>query len=178
MTQNNNIGKAELIWTTYQASIKRALYSYENQRESREDLAQEIFCAIVDAAQKIEQAENPKAYLFRIVHNVAVDHITQSVKHKADSVEPNTLGAIHEHSGQSHIDSPDTGLEVEQRQQALMRAVRSLSAPHRQIIILYLEELSSEEIAAILRIKSGAARTRINRAKLALKEKLQHVINA
>ncbi|MBB3169332.1 RNA polymerase sigma factor [Simiduia aestuariiviva] len=163
---------AEALWHTYSAGIVRTLSGYEADPQLREDLAQEIFCAIAQSATRIMAAQNSRAYVYRIAHNVAVDHIARQVKDQAELHEPEQLAQLQDTASHAIDHCPAEQLQRDQRQQKLLAAIRELDAPYRQVIVLLLEDLNSTEIADVLQISAGAVRVRINRAKAALKERL------
>lgn len=139
---------------------------------------------MVDSNNKNQQTEqlwrtfsaaaNVKAYVFRIVHNIAVDHIARSMRHKTALYAPDEIAELNRDSENANNQCPTEKLGQQQRQAALLRAVRALTPPYRQVIVLMLEDFSSPEIADILQISAGAVRVRINRAKAELKERLNH----
>lgn len=174
VNSNNRNEQVEQLWHTFSAAIMRALLSYEADPQLREDLAQEVFIALSQSYERILTAANVKAYIFRIVHNVSVDHIARSVRHKADLYSPDEIGELSSVNGNTDNQCPAEELGQQQRQAALLRAVRALKPAYRQVIVLMLEDFSSQEIADILQISSGAVRVRINRAKAELKELLHH----
>ncbi|HEX6993191.1 MAG TPA: sigma factor [Gammaproteobacteria bacterium] len=75
--QTDRVRRAEALWSQFGAAISRTLLSYERDAALREDLAQEVFLAALASIDRIEAAANPKAYLFRIAHNVATDHVAR-----------------------------------------------------------------------------------------------------
>jgi RNA polymerase sigma-70 factor (ECF subfamily) len=81
---------------------------------------------------------------------------------------------LHRNSEITNNQCPTEQLGQQQRQEILLHAVRTLKPPYRQVIVLMLEDFSSQEIAEILQISAGAVRVRINRAKVELKERLNH----
>ena len=166
--------QAEQLWQQHAAGIVRTLASYESDPQLREDLAQEVFCAIAQSVQRITAAEHPRAYLYRIAHNVAVDHIARQVREKAEPHEPEQLAQLQEQSPEAGAHCPAEQAQQNQQQAALMRAVQALAAPYRQVIVLLLEDLNANEIAEVLQISAGAVRVRINRAKTELRTLLQH----
>jgi RNA polymerase sigma-70 factor (ECF subfamily) len=70
---------------------------------------------------------------------------------------------------------PEGSLEVAQRDQELKRALASLSAGQRQIIVLrdYMD-LSYAEIADVLDIAKGTVMSQLHRARMALRKELTH----
>jgi len=68
---------------------------------------------------------------------------------------------------------PEASLQASQRDQGLRRALASLSAEQRQIIVLrdYMD-LSYAEIADVLEIARGTVMSKLHRARMALREEL------
>lgn len=68
---------------------------------------------------------------------------------------------------------PDDELVSSQRRQVVLRAIRALPDHHRTVVVLYdLQGLSYEEIARITNTRVGTVKSRLNRARLALKDLL------
>ncbi|MDP5137589.1 sigma-70 family RNA polymerase sigma factor [Rheinheimera baltica] len=155
------------LWQQHQGAIGRALMANEADPAARQDLKQDIFLALHQAADRLKAAEMPRAYLFRIVHNVTVDHIARAQRHKWQPLDD-------ELQQQMLDDCPSELLGEQQQSQQLMRAVRQLSAANRQVILLAMEDLDAPEIADILQISHGAVRVRLNRAKTELMELMQN----
>lgn len=154
------------LWQQHQGAISRALLANEADPAARQDLKQDIFLALHQAADRLEAAEMPRAYLFRIVHNVTVDHIARAQRHKWQPLDDDIQQQLLD-------DCPSQQLGEQQQSQQLMLAVRQLSAANRQVILLAMEDLDAPEIAAILQISHGAVRVRLNRAKTELMELMQ-----
>jgi len=154
------------LWQQHQGAISRALLANESDPAARQDLKQDIFLALHQAAERLQAAELPRAYLFRIVHNVTVDHIARAQRHKWQPLDDDMQHQL--------LDScPSEQLGEAQQSQQLMQAVRRLSAANRQVILLAMEDLDAPEIAEILQISHGAVRVRLNRAKTELMELMQ-----
>jgi RNA polymerase sigma-70 factor (ECF subfamily) len=166
---NNNQSATEFVlqlWQQHQGAISRSLLANEADPAARQDLKQDIFLALHQAAERLQAAELPRAYLFRIVHNVTVDHIARAQRLKWQPLDD-------EIQQQLLDDCPSEQLGEAQQSQQLMQAVRRLSAANRQVILLAMEDLAAPEIADILQISHGAFRVRLNRAKTELMELLQ-----
>ena len=154
------------LWQQNQGAISRTLLASEADPAARQDLKQDIFLALHQSAARIQAAEMPRAYLFRIVHNVTVDHIARASRQQWRSLEE---------EDQQHFvqDCPSTEVDEQQQSQQLIHAVRRLSPANRQVILLAMEDLDAPEIADILQISQGAVRVRLNRAKTELLELMQ-----
>lgn len=155
------------LWEQNHGAIGRTLVATEANPSAREDLKQDIFMALYQSAARLQNAENPRAYLFRIMHNVTVDHIARAQRHKwqplDESVQQQMLDAC-----------PSLQVDEQLQNQQLMQAVQQLSLANQQVILLALEDLDAPEIADILQISHGAVRVRLNRAKTELMELMQN----
>jgi RNA polymerase sigma-70 factor (ECF subfamily) len=74
-------------------------------------------------------------------------------------------------------DEPGGDLERGEREAALHRAIAELPEDRRVVVVLRdLEGLSYDEIAAALGLELGTVRSRLHRARLDLKEKLERYL--
>ena len=63
-------------------------------------------------------------------------------------------------------DSPQETVERTEQQEAVQKALATLSEEYREVLLLrYMEELDYAEIAEVLQLPSGTVKSRINRAK-------------
>lgn len=163
--QSDRVKRAETLWSQHGPAISRTLLSYERDPDLRQDLAQEVFLAVLGSIDRIESASNPRAYLFRVAHNVAVDHIARESKRAWVELD-DTLAAA--------SDDPQDDAHASAEHRKLLGAVRRLRLSHRQVVVLVLEGFEQAEIADILGITPGNVRVRLSRAKEQLKELLCH----
>ena len=155
------------LWQQNQGAISRTLMACEADPAARQDLKQDIYLALHQSAERIQVAEMPRAYLFRIVHNVTVDHIAKAKRHRWQELDEDTQHLLLQ-------DCPSQEVGEQQQSQQLMLAVRKLSAANRQVILLAMEDLDAPEIAEVLQLSQGAVRVRLNRAKTELMEIMHH----
>ncbi len=154
------------LWQQHQGAISRTLLASEADPAARQDLKQDIFLALHQSAARLKAAQIPRAYLFRIVHNVTVDHIARAQRSKWQPLDEDTQQLLLQ-------ECPSAQVSEQQQSQRLMQAVRQLSPANRQVILLAMEDLEAPEIADILQISHGAVRVRLNRAKTELMELMQ-----
>ena len=71
----------------------------------------------------------------------------------------------------------DDAMIDDERRQAVARAITSLPEKYRTVVVLRdVEGKSYEEISAVLRLSDGTVKSRINRARNLLKEKLKEYL--
>lgn len=163
--QSVQVRKAEVLWSQFGPAVLRMLLSYERDAHLRQDLAQEVFLAVLDSTDRIQAADNPRAYLFRIVHNVATDHVARESRHRWVELDDRIVDPQRDPLRDAHANS---------EAQRLLHAVQCLRLPYRQVLVLMLEDLDPSEIADILGIPAGTVRVRLLRAREKLKEMLGH----
>lgn len=161
----NKMERIELLWEELEPSIQRMLLSYEADPQLREDLAQNVFLALLSAIDRLDSVKNLRAYVSRIVHNIATTHIAKEAKRNWIELG----GDIADES----ID-PGTQINAQEDSSRLMQAIRKLGLPYRQVLVLALEDFSDQEIAEILGLSHGNVRVRLNRAKQQLKEIIEN----
>ena len=149
-------------------------------REEAEDCVQDSFLRAFKALGRFRGEAAFSTWLYRVAVNVANDAsrrlsskpISASELADPDSDSPPPELERLSESAQD-TDTPEASLLKAQRRQVVVEAIRSLPENHRAVIVLYdLQGLSYEEIAGVLGTRVGTVKSRLNRARLALKERL------
>jgi RNA polymerase sigma-70 factor, ECF subfamily len=139
------------------AYFRRAL----GRPDVADDLTQEVFVRVLRFADGYEARGRDRAWLFTIAHRVLVDHVR-----RAEPVAPVTADA-----GDA-ADLPVVRATQEMRV-VLARALAALEALDRDAFLLAeVAGLSYAEIAAVLDLSHAAVRSRVFRARLALRAAL------
>ena len=127
------------------------------------DAVHDAFATVLGKPTGYDRDKGPlKPWFLRVVRNRCLDLLRQR-RPNDESVD--TL--IDENA------TPEEATEIDQRDQALKRALAGISSDQRQILILrdYLD-LSYAEIAKVLGVASGTVMSRLHRARLSLREVL------
>ena len=123
-----------------------------------EELAQDVFGALFEAAPRYEPRAAFRSYLFGIAYNVLMAARRKGASQAADPLEPDATA--------SPAADPDTGLWVRQ-------ALSRLDPDDREILMLReYEQLSYQEIADLRAMPINTVRSRLFRARAAMKEAL------
>ena len=140
------------------------------------DVAQEAFIRAFHSIQTFRGDAKFATWIYRIVTNVYLDERKKSKAHRTISLDEAI--ELDENSVARQIvddsPTPDEVAESKERSRALQRAISTLPDYQRVIVTLYhMQHRSYEEIAEILRLPIGTVKSRLNRARLALAEKLE-----
>lgn len=134
----------------YRAALRRYLRRLVSSDDDIEDLIQETYLRIY-GVRDFAQVESPKALLFRIAHNLAVERARRRATRATDSV------ADIEASGVFSDDPPaDEQLDARRRFEAFCAAVDSLPPVCRRVFVLRkVYKLSHAEIVEVLGISQS-----------------------
>jgi RNA polymerase sigma-70 factor, ECF subfamily len=159
----------EALVRQYQARIYGIAYHYVGNAEDARDLAQEVFVRIYESLRNCIDAEMFLPWVIRIARNASIDHLRRrkSRAHGRDVA----LDEI--------ADLPDRRNTPEQhwadnsRKRLIHRALEELTELNREIILLKeIQGMQLEEIATLLKIPLGTVKSRSNRARIELAQKV------
>lgn len=141
------------LYETHFERVARYIVVRIGNYSDAEDLAGEVFVRALRSAATYKETGAPlEAWLFRIAHNMVVDHLRRKGRRPASV-------PLDEAFGLGSHDNPGEDLERQQDVAELQQALASLSAAQRQVLAMrFGGELSSEEVAAAMGKKPGAVR--------------------
>ena len=157
--------------TEHEKLLRHIIIGFEAKAAIQDELFQEIALNIWRALPKFREDASVKTFVARIAHNVLATHVAKAVKSiKADQELSTVSQAAQLDENQP---TPYQQLDQKQKQQRLAGAIRQLKLEQQQVITLALEGMSYQEIAEILSISTNLVGVRLQRAKLALAQRLE-----
>ncbi|MGI8819876.1 MAG: RNA polymerase sigma factor [Chthoniobacterales bacterium] len=144
--------------------IFKIAHSYCRDAEDRKDLVQEIFVQVWKAHGKYDERFKLSTWIYRIALNVAISAYRRD-RRRRERVSP--LEEL--------VREPEAAAESESdpRVALLHRIIEQFDELNRALLILYLDDNSYREIAAILGLTETNVATKISRLKLKIKEQLE-----
>jgi RNA polymerase sigma-70 factor (ECF subfamily) len=136
-----------------------AFYSL-GSRSAAEDAVQTIFARAFASIDRFEGASSLSTWLTRI----AMNHVTDELRRRRVAYVPleSILGGDEEVSGEA---SPEERHAAQQTEVIVARALQELPPKLRTAVVLrYIDNLSYQEIAAVLGVSVGTVSSRLNRA--------------
>jgi RNA polymerase sigma-70 factor, ECF subfamily len=153
MTTGANSPQAMLagLYEEYYDRIARYAFTRTGNAQTAEDIAGDTFLKALDSINRYTDQGLPmQAWLFRIAHNLVVDHLRKVTK---DRVLPGELIKIVD-----YVD-PETAAERNILMENVKSAMNELTEEQREILRLrFFGGLSSKETAQVLRKTDGAVR--------------------
>lgn len=146
----------------YQAAILNYAWRLVGDAELAEDITQETFTRAWRALDRLELDDDAearrRAWLYRIAHNAATDHLRRKARLRWLPLDALRLGG----------GDPAPGIAAAH---PVRLALDRLSADQRQVLLLFAEAgLTADEVADVLGISAVAARKRRQRAREAFLE--------
>jgi RNA polymerase sigma-70 factor (ECF subfamily) len=159
----------------YEKQVYNFAYRLTGNYDDANDVAQEAFLRVYSAIGSFRGDASFSTWLFRITTNVFLDDRKKARAHPHTSLDEHVY--LDESSVSRQIEdtgpTPDLVTENKERTEILAEAIRTLPEYQRTVITLYhAQQKSYEEIAEIMEQPIGTVKSRLNRARLALKEKL------
>jgi RNA polymerase sigma-70 factor, ECF subfamily len=147
-------------------------------RAEAEDIAQEVYVTVWKSIDGYRGEAKLSTWLLRIAANHAKNRIKYLARRATDKggldeAPESAMADLGKAPAQAHVSSPEAALEAAERGTALEQAIAGLDEDHRLVLVLRdIEELAYEEICEITGLPEGTVKSRIHRARLALKERL------
>jgi RNA polymerase sigma-70 factor (ECF subfamily) len=164
----------------YRNPITNFVFRMIDDYERAVELSQETFIRVYTSASRYQANYSFSTYIYRIATNLAISELRRRKRRRFVSLfSPFT----NDEGDAVELDPPDSNplqdqsLIDNERRTAVARAISSLPEKYRAAIVLRdVEGLSYDRIAEVLKLSEGTVKSRINRARNLLKEKLSAYI--
>ena len=158
---------AQLV-RTYENKIYSLAFRMCGSADDASDIAQEAFLAAWRGLPSFRGDSGFATWIYRLTSNAAIDYLRRQKKQRGDmSLDDEELG----------LDAVDTGpgpqdaAERTEVRSVVAAGLQELSEGHRQVLVLReIQGLSYEEIADVLEVDLGTVKSRISRARSALRK--------
>jgi RNA polymerase sigma-70 factor, ECF subfamily len=147
----------------HQGLIHKVCFMYEQDRDARDDLFQEITLQLWRSFHTFRGEAKITTWMYRIAINTAISGYRKQVKNIATEDLRDAHFNISEHYS---VENKEEDVE------RLQWAIRQLSEVERAMIMMALEEVPYEEIAETIGITQNNVRVRMNR----IREKLRKIM--
>lgn len=171
---------AELV-SRYRNQITSYIYRMTNDYDGAVDLAQETFLRVYRAAGRYQTTHAFSTYIYRIATNLAISELRKRKRRRLVSLTGLLTSADGEET--RDFDAPDdkplqdTSLVESERRRVVKRAISTLPEKYRAPLVLRdVEGKSYDEIAEILQTSEGTVKSRINRARNFLRDKMRNYL--
>jgi RNA polymerase sigma-70 factor, ECF subfamily len=160
--QNNDQEAFAQLYEEYFDKIYRYLVLRVGNEMEAEDMTQQVFLNALRSISSFRWKGAPfSAWLYRIAHNQAVDHLRKKSKRSAVPLDESLAS-----SGDSPHSAAERKMDIEQ----LLAATRRLTGAQREVISLrFTSELSIAQVARVMGKSEGAVKALQHSAIVALR---------
>ena len=161
----------ERLVRTYQHRVFGVAFRMLGNGAEAEEIAQETFLRAHRALPEFRGDAKLSTWLYAIASRLCLTRLGSRERGLVRHGEEGLLRLPHDALG------PDAAVERTELEAALHRAIAELPDERRIVVVLRdLEGLSYEEIAASLGLELGTVRSRLHRARMDLKDKLERFL--
>lgn len=172
----------DILVSRYKGLVFNVCFQMLGSYEEALDTSQEIFLKLYDSLRNFRQQAKFSTYLYRISMNFCKNRLKslarRGKKHAFSIDEPVKMG-----DDLIKREIPDPGpnprdiAHSNKIQDAVQEAIDQLQDEYRQILILReMQGLTYEELAEVLDIDMGTVKSRLSRARQALKQRVRGIL--
>jgi len=164
----------EKLIERYQSKAYNIALRMIGNEEDAKDVIQDAFIKIYRSLHKFRGDSSFYTWIYRIVTNTCYDFIKKQNKRNNNTISltnyQNSLeGEVEDIKDERH--QPDIIMDSKEDSTHILDCLHRLSYDHKTVIILRdIQGFSYDEIAQILNCSEGTVKSRINRARISLKE--------
>lgn len=164
----------------FRAKIFHFAWLMCGHREDAEEVAQDTLLKVFESFGQLRTPERVRAWVFRIARNACLMKRRKSIFAPSQELSLDDFLPAWNHEGGHRklqiadwSDLPDRQILQSEMRQAIKKAISAVPENYRSVILLRdVEELSTIETAQILDLTEDVVKTRLHRARLAVRQKL------
>lgn len=167
----------------YQDRIFNAMLRLVGDREEARELTQEAFTRGLEKIESFRGDAAPYTWLFRIAMNLGISQIRKVQRNRIFSLDsPSGAGSHVRDQASGLLDrvagdesaSPSKRLEEAERSQQVLAALGRLDSEYRAVLVMRdVEGFDYQQMADVLGLPLGTLKSRLFRARLALRDELK-----
>ncbi|MBO8129717.1 MAG: sigma-70 family RNA polymerase sigma factor [Peptococcaceae bacterium] len=172
--QKGDVRAYEELVMLYQDRVYGLCYQLTGNYDDAQDLAQDAFIKAYGALKSFRNEADFGTWIHRITVNLWIN-IKRRKRHDVSLDQPvQTSDGEVQRDIAAAEDGPEEAVEKMEFQSLVRAALRDLSPEHRAVLVLReMQGYAYDEIAGVLDCSLGTVKSRINRARQALKERVK-----
>src|SRR5258706_11691534 len=194
--QGDRASYGELV-VTYQDRLYNAVLRLVGDFDEARELTQEAFTRGLMKLDSFRGDASPYTWLFRIAVNLAISHLRKVQRHRVFSLDAPPRNGNGRHGGDDQASSladrvtrdvtsrkaaaamPPDDLERKELHGQVLTALGRLDAEYRAVLVMRdIEGFDYQQMADVLGLPLGTLKSRLFRARLALRDELRAYLSA
>lgn len=164
-------GAFEALVRKYERFVSTCVYGIVKNPDDTADVSQEVFLKVYKSIGSFKGDSEFSTWLYRIAKNTALDYVRRQKQNSLSLDSSGPEGGGIELKDESNGANPEKTALQNEKIRLVQKAVEQLSDEHREIIILRdFNDYSYEDISRILNVETGTVKSRLHRAREALRK--------
>jgi RNA polymerase sigma-70 factor, ECF subfamily len=180
--QKGDLTAFEPLVAKYQDRVYNLCWRLCGDRHAAEDLTQEAFLKAFESLETFRGASGFYTWLYRIATNLVLSYRRSERRQMNIGADqewndiPSQAARLYR-TGSDADDQPDAAIERDEVRRLVWQVIQELDDEHRAVVVLRdMEGLDYGEIAEVLHVPTGTVKSRLYRARMALRERLMPVL--
>ncbi len=174
--QHGDLYAFDMIVRRYKDQLLNFVYRFVGNMEEAEDIVQETFLRVYRNRQAYKRIAKFSTWIYTIAGNLARTELRKRKRRRIFSITD--LGyEDKDYEISDEVFNPESHVDSRMQEEIIQREINKLPPKFREVIILRdVQELSYEEISKILNVPIGTVKSRVNRGRLKLQERLTKIL--
>ncbi len=176
--RNKDFAAFEELLSRYEDKVFRLAYRFVRNESEAKEILQDTFLAIWRKLDTFKGDAQFSSWVYRVAANAALMRLRSQRRHPEVSTEDLPAGFLDQQQygqilspGDNWARRPDDELQSGELRRHIQAAVDALPEIYRTVFLIRdVEGLSTEETAELLAISVPTVKTRLHRARMALRE--------
>ena len=168
-----DINAYELIIKEYEKKVYNLALRYMKNHDDALDVSQDVFLQVYQNLSQFRGDAQFSTWIYRVTYNKCVDALRKNQK-----IRKNVAMSIDDENffeTASGKESLEQNYECRETLSAVMSIIDTLPDEQKDVVLLrYIKDLSYAQIAQVLDIAEGTVKSRLNRARLKIKEQMEY----
>jgi RNA polymerase sigma-70 factor (ECF subfamily) len=172
------------IVVLYQDRLYNAVVRLVGDREEARELTQEAFTRGLSSIDSFRGDASPYTWLFRIAVNLSISQLRKVQRKRVFSLDGSgeasgqgddqAAGLMERVASEKSGESPLRGMERREEGEAVLAALGRIDAEYRAVLVMRdIEGFDYQQMADVLSLPLGTLKSRLFRARLALRDELK-----
>jgi RNA polymerase sigma-70 factor (ECF subfamily) len=174
--RNKDFGAFEELVDRYDDKIYRLAFRFVRNETEAKEIVQDTFLSVWRKLDTFKGDAQFGSWLYRVAANAALMRLRAQRRHPEVSTEELPIDYLDNYghlpnTGENWAKRPDDELQSDELRRRIQKAVDDLPEIYRTVFLVRdVDGLSTEETAEVLQISVPTVKTRLHRARLALRD--------
>lgn len=181
---DGDLASMEVLITKYQDRIYNVIFRICANAHDAAELTQDTFVKVIENIDKFKGKSGLYTWIFRIAVNLTINFCKRQVRVGFHSLQQefnessgDSVAMLKDFMADENEPDPADLAQKKELQELAFKALSLLDENYRAVIILRdIEAMSYDEIAQVLELELGTVKSRLSRAREALRKSLKAIL--